>query len=164
MTTRIEEPTKKGDRSDLQKLWVPIVLAIGFVAGEVLSYETAIPQVPGRRRPVLLHLPLPSVPFQPALRISRPPDDRGGGPARRPVVVYGRMYVETKANFALGLVVVLIALLAQALLSYPILQGLIGPLYPGVRLLERGRGHIGRRHIHDMRVHGVPLPQPGLSY
>ena len=83
MTTKIEEPTKKGNKSYLQKLWVPIVLAIGFVAGEVLSYETAIPQFPGRRRPLLLHLPLPSVPFQPALRISRPPDDRGGGPARR---------------------------------------------------------------------------------
>jgi hypothetical protein len=131
LTTRIEEPTKKEDRSYLQKLWVPIVLAIGFVAGEVLSYETAIPQFPGGGGPFCFtcHFhPFPSNPLfgyhvllttvEVALLVAL-------------VVVYGRMYVETKANFALGLVVVLIALLAQALLSYPILQGLIGPLYPG---------------------------------
>jgi hypothetical protein len=43
------------------------------------------------------------------------------------VVVYVKMYSETKANFALGLVVVLGALLLQTLLSYPVLIGLAGP-------------------------------------
>jgi len=49
------------------------------------------------------------------------------------VVIYAKMYVETKANFALGLVVVLIALLLQAMLSYPILDSLYGTvsLQPG---------------------------------
>jgi len=41
------------------------------------------------------------------------------------VVVYVKMYIETKANFALGLVLVL--LLLQTLLSYPVLIGLAGP-------------------------------------
>lgn len=50
------------------------------------------------------------------------------------VVVYIRMYIETKAYFALGLVVVLLALLVQGLLSYPIVAGFIGnvALGPGL--------------------------------
>jgi hypothetical protein len=131
LTTRIEEPKKEEDRSYLQKLWVPIVLAIGLAAGEVISYGTAMPQPQGGRGPFCFtchFYPFPSDPafgyhvvlttVEVALLIAL-------------VVIYGRMYVETKANFALGLVVVLIALLAQALLSYPILQDLIGPVYPG---------------------------------
>jgi hypothetical protein len=41
------------------------------------------------------------------------------------LVVYARTYTETKGNFALGLLVVLCALLFQAALSYPITFGFI---------------------------------------
>jgi hypothetical protein len=131
LTTRIEEPTKKEDKSHLQKLWVPILLAIGFVAGEVISYGTAMQQPQGGRGPFCFtchFYPFPSDPafgyhivlttVEVALLIAL-------------VVIYGRMYVETKANFALGLVFVLIALLVQTLLSYPLLQDLIGPVNLG---------------------------------
>ena len=49
------------------------------------------------------------------------------------VVIYGRMYLETSANFALGLVFVLVALLVQTLLSNPVLEDLVGqvPIGPG---------------------------------
>jgi len=43
------------------------------------------------------------------------------------VIVYVKVYLETKANFALGLLLVLGALLLQTLLSYPVLIGLAGP-------------------------------------
>jgi len=41
------------------------------------------------------------------------------------LVVYGKTYVQTKANFILGLIVVLLALLLQNLLTYPIIHPFI---------------------------------------
>ncbi len=38
------------------------------------------------------------------------------------VVVYARIYRQTKANFSLGIFIVLLALLLEAILEYPILQ------------------------------------------
>jgi hypothetical protein len=38
------------------------------------------------------------------------------------VIVYGRIYNKTKANFALGIFIVLLALLLEEMLDYPILQ------------------------------------------
>lgn len=38
------------------------------------------------------------------------------------LVVYGRIYRQTRANFALGIFIVLLALLLQAVLDYPVLQ------------------------------------------
>jgi hypothetical protein len=123
LTTTIEEPTKKEDKSHLQKLWVPIVLGLGFLVGEAISYGTGMPQ-PERGGGMFggYFRPFPSDPIfgyhvvfttiQVALLVAL-------------VVIYGRMYLETKANFALGLVFVLIALLVQALLSNPILEDLI---------------------------------------
>lgn len=37
------------------------------------------------------------------------------------IIVYARTYLQTKANFILGLLVVLFALLLQALLTYPVI-------------------------------------------
>jgi hypothetical protein len=47
------------------------------------------------------------------------------------LVIYLRTYAETRARFALGLVVVLGAFLVQALLSYPLVAGLLGPVNMG---------------------------------
>ena len=44
------------------------------------------------------------------------------------LLVYTRTYVQTRANFALGIFVVLLALLFEAILAYPILQLLLGPV------------------------------------
>jgi hypothetical protein len=123
LTTKIEEPTKKEDKSYLQKLWVPVVLGLGFLVGEAISYGTGVPQPEGGMGMFggRFH-PFPSDPLfgyhvvfttmEVALLVAL-------------VVIYGKMYLETKANFALGLVFVLIALLVQALLSNPILEDLV---------------------------------------
>jgi hypothetical protein len=117
-------------RSYHQKLWVPVVLLVGLVAGEVIS---SVIQQPYRRiggGPFPFPHPFPPDPLfgyhvifttvEVALLIAL-------------VVIYTRMYIETKANFALGLVVVLAALLLQAILSYPILDSFffIQTIQPG---------------------------------
>lgn len=131
MTNTTEDPAKKGEKSYLQKLWVPLVLAIGLAVGEAIAYGTAAEQPEGGFGMFggRFH-PFPSNPvfgyhvvfttIEVALLIAL-------------VVIYGRMYVETKANFALGLVFVLFALLVQTLLSNPVLEDLIGtpPIGPG---------------------------------
>ena len=117
--TSVEQgPTPK--RSYMQKLWVPVVLIVGLVAGEVISLATTTAQPPSRFGcgpfAPCFH-PFPTSPLfeyhvilttvEVALLISL-------------VVIYCKMYMETKANFVLGLVFVLAALLIQALVSYPI--------------------------------------------
>ncbi|MDA4122947.1 MAG: hypothetical protein OK456_07200 [Thaumarchaeota archaeon] len=122
-----------------QKVWVPIVVIVGFLLGEAISYLITQPQptcfgaFPGEGGPcgpfgfnrfprfnddptIQFHIILTTISI--ALLVAL-------------VVVYVRMYIETKANFALGLVVVLFALLVQALLSYPLLIGFIGVVYLG---------------------------------
>lgn len=42
--------------------------------------------------------------------------------------VYGRTFRQTRANFALGILIVLLALLFEATLDYPILQLSLGPV------------------------------------
>ena len=44
------------------------------------------------------------------------------------LMVYGKTYQQTRANFALGIFVVLLALLFEATLDYPILQLSLGPV------------------------------------
>ena len=121
---------KKGDRRYLQKLWVPVVLVIGFVAGEAMSYGTQVEEPQGGFMFGNHFHPFPTNPVfgyhvlfstvEVALLVAL-------------VVIYGRMFLETKANFALGLIFVLFALLVEALLSNPILEDLIGtpPIGPG---------------------------------
>jgi hypothetical protein len=46
-------------------------------------------------------------------------------------VVYLRVYAQTGARFALGITVVLFALLVQALVQYPLLLVLTGPFDEG---------------------------------
>jgi multisubunit Na+/H+ antiporter MnhB subunit len=113
------EPSPRPKRSYAQKLWVPIVLIVGLVAGESISLATMAAQPQPRfgcgpfacfhappTNPLFeYHVILTTV--EVALLISL-------------VVIYCKMYFETKANFALGLVVVLAALLIQALVSYPV--------------------------------------------
>jgi hypothetical protein len=121
-----------------QKLWVPVVLIVGFLLGELIYTIIITEQSPytgGRQGPPFgfpygpNHFPYferdPSFQFhvvlttlEVALLVAL-------------VAVYARMYVQTKASFSLGLVVFLGALLIQALLSYPILLGFIGPIYLG---------------------------------
>jgi len=123
-------PAGRSGAAYAQKLWVPLVLAIGFVAGEIVSYGTEMPEGHGPGGGMFggRFYPFPTSPLFPyhvlfttmevALLVAL-------------VVVYGRMYAETRANFALGLVFVLFALLVQALLSNPILEDLVGQVQIG---------------------------------
>lgn len=115
---------KKAGRGRLASLlWVIIVLAIGAMVG-LISYLAIAPHIvvltPGPPFGDFGHLPdrglltvlawhiiLSTVSI--ALLVSL-------------VVVYGRTYSQTRANFALGILIVLIALLLQQLFTYPVFQ------------------------------------------
>jgi hypothetical protein len=108
------EPKKKG--TTVGKLWVPIVIFVGTVMG-IVAYvvATEISGFPHFNRfgqffgpDVYLefHIILSTVGM--ALLVAL-------------IVVYARTYLQTKANFILGLLVVLFALLLQSLLTYPVL-------------------------------------------
>lgn len=97
------------------KLWVPIVLFIGTVAGiianEIAQAYARFPHFPFRGQPgpnlfLEFHIILSTIGI--ALLVAL-------------IVVYARTYMQTRANFILGLLVVLFALLLQSVLTYPVL-------------------------------------------
>ena len=112
-----------GGPSYIRKLWVPVVLLIGLAAGEAISYGAEAGEPQGGMMFGNHFHPFPTEPafgyhvlfttVEVALLVAL-------------VVVYVRMFSETRANFALGLVFVLFALLVEALLSNPVLEDLIG--------------------------------------
>jgi hypothetical protein len=118
MTATSPEPPAPQKRSYAQKLWVPVVLLFGLVAGEAISIATTA-QPPPRfgGGPFGYFHPFPTNPF---FEYHVVLTTVGVALLIALVVIYCKMYAETKANFALGLVVVLAALLLQALVSYPI--------------------------------------------
>ena len=118
----INQPVVAPKRSSTGKLWVPVVLLVGLVAGVLLadlSTQSAQATPPFFQHvphfnpdpTIRLHVILTTV--EVALLIAL-------------VVVYLRVYNETRANFALGLVIVLGALFLQTVFSYPLVLGLQG--------------------------------------
>jgi len=124
----INQPAVAPKKSMAGKLWVVVVLLVGLVAGVLLAGLATLPEESRysffRRVPVFnpdpsirLHIILTTV--EVALMVSL-------------VIVYLKVYSETRANFALGLVAVLSALLLQTLFSYPLVLGTEGViLVPG---------------------------------
>ena len=104
------------------KLWVLVVLVVGVAMGILLSLFIQVEEFEHFRfeiEPVLtFYIVLSTISL--AMLISL-------------LVVYSKVYVETKANFALGLVIVLGALLLHSLLSNPILLILLAPIPFGLR-------------------------------
>jgi hypothetical protein len=125
----IDQPAVEPKKSRVGKLWVLVVLLAGLVAGVLLSDLATLPdefrQPFFRGVPVFnpdpsirLHIVLTTV--EVALLVSL-------------VIVYLKIYSETRANFALGLVIVLAALLLQTVFSYPLVLGTEGViLVPGL--------------------------------
>jgi hypothetical protein len=125
----INQPAVEPKKSMVGKLWVVVVLLVGLVSGVLLSDLATLPDE--SRAPffrgvplfnpdpsIRLHIVLTSV--EVALLVSL-------------VIVYLKVYSETRANFALGLVIVLAALLLQTVFSYPLVLGTEGViLVPGV--------------------------------
>jgi len=106
------------------KLLVPLVLAVGALTGLALSYLVPLPYGPGPfgfgfadrlRDLIILHMVLSTVAI--ALLVTL-------------ILVYARVYAATGARFALGILIVMFALLLQSLFQYPILLG-VGRIYVG---------------------------------
>jgi hypothetical protein len=102
------------------KLWLPFVLVTGIFVGVVLS--SFVPQpipffwryAPFGLEPILrFHIVLSTVSI--ALLVAL-------------TAIYVRVCADTGARFALGVVVVLLALLVESLFQYPLLLGISGPL------------------------------------
>jgi len=113
-----EKATKKGQ----SKLWVPIVVLLGIVSGVLLYlwssmntyYDFGFERTPFQTRfgPEMFgefHIILSTVSV--ALLVAL-------------LVVYGRTYLQTRANFIFGLLIVLFALLLQSLLTFPVILGI----------------------------------------
>ncbi len=115
MTTTEVKPTADGGRH-LTKLWVPAVLLIGVLLGVLLSSS-----VPEPIRPRFGRFPL-----EEGLRIHIILTTMEVTLLVALIAVYLRFYAQTRANFALGLVIVLMALFLNSFFSHPFLQGLIG--------------------------------------
>jgi hypothetical protein len=121
----INQPVVAPKRSSTGKLWVPVVLLVGLVVGVLLADLSTQPtqerapffrQFPPVFNPdptIRLHVILTTVEVTLLIAL---------------VVVYLRVYNETRANFALGLVIVLGALFLQTVFSYPLVVGLQGPV------------------------------------
>jgi len=105
------------------KVWLPIVLVIGGLLG-VLAYQATISEaeifyrIPFRGHNFLyealraFHIILSTVGIVLIIAL---------------IAVYMRSYIQTKANFMLGLLIVLFALLLQSLLTYPVFLNFMGP-------------------------------------
>lgn len=121
-SSRPSEVQPSGRRSLRSLMWVIFVLAIGAIVGIIsflliaphLHLRGFFPGVPPESGYIIEiftliaeHIILSTISI--ALLVSL-------------VVVYGRIYRQTRANFALGIFIVLIALLFETILNYPILQ------------------------------------------
>jgi hypothetical protein len=107
------EPQK---RSVAGKLWVPVVVIVGTILG-IASYKIAT-ELSG-----FPHFNRFGQPFGPDVYLEFHIIFSTVGIALLValIVVYARTYLQTRANFILGLLVVLFALLLQSLLTYPVL-------------------------------------------
>lgn len=121
------EPAEAGKKRRGSRLLVPAVLLTGILLGALSSLVSPAPEEPrGEHFPGFFRFtPEPLLQFhvfvttiQIVLLVAL-------------VTIYVKVYIDTRANFSLGLVIVLFALLLQALFSYPLLLGIVGPVPVG---------------------------------
>jgi hypothetical protein len=120
----MNEPAEKQKKYS-NRIWVPIVLLVGILLGILSSYVA-----PQAEEPRFEHLPGPFLTFtpEPLLQFHVIVTTIQIVLLVALLLVYVKVFVDTKANFSLGLVVVLAALLLNTLFSYPLLLGLSGPV------------------------------------
>jgi hypothetical protein len=124
----INQPAVEPKKSMVGKLWVVVVLLVGLVAGVLLSDLATLPEE--ERNPFFFRVPVFNP--DPAIRLHIILTTVAVALMVSLVIVYLKVYSETKARFALGLVIVLAALLLQTLFSYPLVLGTEGViLVPG---------------------------------
>jgi hypothetical protein len=113
----------------ISKVWVPVILVLAVLLGLVLAEAIPSPVCPpgyycpppyfyllSVRGALMLHVILSTIEI--VLLISL-------------VAVYIKVYTETRANFSLGLIIVLSALLVHSFLSYPLIVNSIEPILFG---------------------------------
>jgi len=120
----VNEPERKPKKYS-NRIWVPAVLLVGLLLGALSSLLTPVPE-----EPQFEHLPGFFITFtpEPLLQFHVLVTTIEIVLLVALVVVYVKVYADTRANFSLGLVVVLLALLLNTLFSYPLLLGLMGPV------------------------------------
>jgi len=104
------------------KIWLPVVVVIGILLGLALSlyppepfhYLRLVP--PDFQTIYTLHAILSTTSISLLVALA---------------LVYLRTYAQTGARFALGITVVLLALLVQSLIQYPLILGFGGPFVGG---------------------------------
>jgi hypothetical protein len=127
VTEQPQPPTPPRPAGGISKVWVLVVLAFGLLLGAFLAVTIPAATLPpaegfGRffmltvQRALQLHLVLTTLEM--VLLFSL-------------VVVYLKIYLDTRANFSMGLLIVLFALLIHSILSYPVTVEQIGPVLLG---------------------------------
>jgi hypothetical protein len=122
-----EQSSEKG--TQISKVWVPVILVLAVLLGLVLAEMIPSPVCPfgyycpppvfyllSVRGALMLHVILSTIEI--VLLVSL-------------VAVYIKVYAETRANFSLGLTIVLGALLVHSFLSYPLVVNEIEPILYG---------------------------------
>ena len=123
------QPAVEPKKSMVGKLWVVVVLLVGLVAGVLLSDLATLPEE--SREPFFRRVPVFNP--DPSIRLHIILTTVEVGLLVSLVIVYLKVYKETRANFSLGLVAVLAALLLQTLFSYPLVLGTSGVIFvPGL--------------------------------
>jgi hypothetical protein len=124
VTEQPPAPAAKPQRR-ISKVWVLVVLISGILLGVLLAHFIATAPIrlgPGRffllsaERALQLHVILSTM--ETVLLFSL-------------VLVYIKIYAETKANFSMGILIVLFALLIHSVLSLPFAVNQIGPILLG---------------------------------
>ena len=116
------EATTPAEMNGPTKLWLPVVLIIGILLGLALSLYTPEPfrflrfVPPDFQEIYILHAVLSTTSISLLVAL---------------MIIYLRTYAQTHARFALGITVVLLALLIQSLLQYPLILVLGGPFVGG---------------------------------
>jgi len=127
----INQPAVAPKKSTAGKLWVVVVLLVGLVAGILLEGLATLPDE--SREPFFRRIGVPVFNPDPSIRLHIILTTVEVALLVSLVVVYLKVYSETRANFALGLVAVLSALLLQTVFSYPLVLGTEGAiLVPGL--------------------------------
>ena len=104
------------------KLWLPVILIIGLLLGIAASYLTPNPYSFWRFVPedfqeaFVIHTILSTVSIVLLITLA---------------AIYMKVYVETQARFALGISVVMVALLIQSVFQYPLILSQQGPFPNG---------------------------------
>lgn len=127
----VERPAAEPKKSTVGKLWILVVLLAGLAVGILLS-EVATGEI---SRSFFLR-EFPNFSPDPRIQLHIVLTTMEVAMLVALVVVYTKVYNETRANFALGLVLVLSALFLQTIFSYPLLLGTEEVIFvPGILTL-----------------------------